>query len=149
MPRRRISANVAAAQASAVRQRVLDASHAPAFLIEHQIVDDAADGQLAVFLNRIVFEVLVASVAVRDVPPRRITLADAAAQPEAHRRALDVERLVVFEDLDCLAGVDVARGAGDLFQKDRQARRGQKRSGLRDIRTAAVDIQHERLQALR
>src|SRR4029450_2246991 len=40
---RRVRPYVAAAQAPAVGERVLDAADAPAFLIEHQVVDDAAD----------------------------------------------------------------------------------------------------------
>ena len=60
---------------------------APALLVEHRVVDHAADGQLGVLLDRIVLEVLVAAVAVEQVAPVRVALADAAAERERHRGA--------------------------------------------------------------
>ena len=62
-----VGAGVAAAEAAGVGQRVLDRVHAPAFLVEHPVVEDAADGQFRVLLDRIVLEVLVAAVAVEQI----------------------------------------------------------------------------------
>src|SRR6267154_4679329 len=47
----RVSAEVASAQATAVGERMLDSPNAPALLVKHQIVHDAANSQLRVFLD--------------------------------------------------------------------------------------------------
>ena len=124
--RGRVGAHVAAAQPAAVGQRVLDPADAPAFLIEHQVVHDAANGELGVLFDRIILQVLVAAVAVDEVRPVRVALADAAAQPKAHRRTLDVERLVVLEDAHRFADVEIVGPRLDLLEEQRQADRGQK-----------------------
>src|SRR6185369_4943868 len=56
--------HAAAAESSGIGEGVLDRLHSPPFLVEHAIVDDAADRQLAVLLDRVVLQVLVAAVAV-------------------------------------------------------------------------------------
>src|SRR5947207_2677325 len=53
-PRRRIGAGVTATQATAVGKRVFDAAHTPTFLVEHQVVHHAADGQFGVLFDGIV-----------------------------------------------------------------------------------------------
>src|SRR5207249_3267015 len=78
--RRRVGARVAATQAAAVGQRMLDPPDAPAFLIEHQVVHHASNRQLRVFLDRIVLQVFVAAIAVDEVWPLGITRADPAAK---------------------------------------------------------------------
>ena len=107
---------------------------APAFLVEHQVVDDAADRELGVLLDRIVLEVLVAAVAVDEVAPVRVARADAAAEPQAHRRALDVERLVVLDHAQRLARRRDRRVAVDLLEEHRQADALEKRARLLDVR---------------
>src|SRR5206468_8920311 len=49
-----VAAHAAATVAARVRQRVLDRLDAPSFLVEHPIVDNAMDRQLAVFLDRVI-----------------------------------------------------------------------------------------------
>ena len=83
MSGRRVGANVTAAQSTAVGQRVFDAANAPAFLVKHQIVYDAPNGQLPVFLDGIIFEVFVATVAVNEVFPIWVTSPYAAAKRRA------------------------------------------------------------------
>src|SRR6187397_3306758 len=75
MSRGRVSARVTAAQSAAVSQRMLDPPHAPSFLIEHEIVDHAADGQLGILFNGIVLQVLVAAIAIEKESPLGIPLA--------------------------------------------------------------------------
>ena len=50
---------------------MLDFADAPAFLVQHLVVDHAADGELGVLFDRIVLEVFVAAVAVDQVAPVR------------------------------------------------------------------------------
>ena len=64
---------------------------------KHPIVDDAPNGELGVFLDRIILEILIAPVAVDEQSPFRIALANAGEQREVHRGAFDVERLVVLD----------------------------------------------------
>ena len=56
---------------------MLDCADAPAFLIEHLVVDDAADRQLRIFVNWIILQAFVAAVAVDEIFPIRIFFADA------------------------------------------------------------------------
>ena len=76
---------------------MFDAADAPPLLVQHQVVDHAANRELCVLFDRIVFQVLVSTVAIGDVPPLGIAVADAATQSEAHGRALDVEGLIVLQ----------------------------------------------------
>src|SRR6267154_48811 len=62
MPGGRVGPEIAAAQPAAVGERVFGAAHAPAFLVEHQVVYHATDGQFRIFLNRIILQILVAAV---------------------------------------------------------------------------------------
>ena len=77
--RRRVGARVRAAETAAVRERVLDLSDAPAFLVKHWIVDDTADGELGILLDGIVLEIFVAAIAIEQVTPLGIAGANAAA----------------------------------------------------------------------
>ena len=61
------------------------------------------------------------AVTVDKVPPVRIPFANTAAQPQPHRGAFHVERLVVFEDAKRGADVEVLRLRVDLLEKQRQA----------------------------
>ena len=85
---------------------MLERRDSPTLVVEQAIRDHAADGELAVLLDRIVLEVLVAAVAVEEVDPVRIALADRREEREVDRGALDVERLVVLDHLDGEEGVD-------------------------------------------
>src|SRR5947209_8489553 len=57
----RVAANAAATVPAGVRERMLDRLDAPALLVQHPVVHDAADGQLTVRLDRIILEILVAA----------------------------------------------------------------------------------------
>ena len=102
-----------------------------------------------ILLDRIVLEVLVAAVAVDEMPPLRVPLADAAAQREAHRRAFDVERLVVLEDAQRLA-----RRRGRSASPSISSRNIDSPTAARNARACSTsrpvaEIQHERLQPRR
>src|SRR5262249_43149470 len=84
VPRRRIRARVTARQAATVRERMFDAPDAPAFLVKHQVAHNATNGELRVFFNGIVLEIFVAAVAVDEMAPIRIALADATAESQPH-----------------------------------------------------------------
>ena len=73
---RSIGAGIRAAQTSAICERVFDFSHTPAFMVKHWVVKNAADGKFGIFLNRIVFKVFVAAVAVDQVFPVWVAMAD-------------------------------------------------------------------------
>src|SRR5579871_5930116 len=98
----RISTRIGTAQAAAVRERVFDFANTPAFLIEHRIIDDAADGEFRVFLDGIILEVLVAAIAIKKVSPIRIPGADSATEGHGHGGGLDIEWFVVFNDTNGL-----------------------------------------------
>ena len=133
----------------AVGQRVLDRLHPPAFLVEHRVADDAADRQLAVLLDRVVLEVLVAAVAVEEVAPVGVARADAGHQRQVHRRALDVERLVVLDDRDRGERVDLLGPRRDRLAEHLEPGAAQKLARLLEVRAAAVHRQGEGLEPRR
>src|SRR6185503_3844420 len=103
------------AVASAVCQRMLDRLHTPTLLVQHAVVDDASNRELAVRLDGIVLEVLVSAVAVDEQPPLRVALPDGAEQREIRRGALDVERLVVLDHRDGAQRIERRRRHLDHF----------------------------------
>ena len=138
-----------AALASRVRQRVLDRPDSPAFLVEHHIIEHAADRQLGVLFNRIVLQVFVPPVAVDDIFPVGIKSADTTAQRQAHHRRLHVERFVVFDHPNGIADVERLAGRLDRFEEQTQIERGQKLLGLNYVGTFSVDGQSKRLESRR
>src|SRR5262249_31392128 len=108
----------------------------------------AADGELFVGFDRVVLEVLVAAVAVSDVTPVRVSLADAAAESQSHRGALDIERLVVLEHAQRLAHFEILGVGLDLFEEQREAERREKRACLFQIWPVS-EIEDERLEPRR
>src|SRR6202022_4581996 len=78
--RARVASDTPAAIAARVGERVFDGVDAPSFLIEHPVVDDAPDRELAVLLDRIVLEVLIAAITVDEQQPIRIALANPGEQ---------------------------------------------------------------------
>ena len=91
---------------------------------------------------------LVPTIAVDQKSPLGVASANAAAQLEADRGALDVEWLVVFEDAQRFVEVQTVRRRLDLFEKQRQPDVRQELTRLFDVRPGA-EIEHERLQARR
>src|SRR4051794_375972 len=142
-----VAPDASPAQAAAVGQGVLDGLHSPAFLIEHPVVDDAANGQLRVLLDGIVLEVLVAAVAVGEVSPVGIALADASKKGEAHGRALHVERLVVLNGFHGRVGTELRAGALDRFSEYLEAGSPEDLPRLLKIIAAAIHGEGERLEA--
>src|SRR4051812_41582176 len=65
----RVGAGIGSAQAAAISERVLDSSDAPAFLVKHLVVNHASDGQLRILLDRIIFQVFIATVTVSEIAP--------------------------------------------------------------------------------
>src|SRR5262245_1901726 len=114
---RRIGTDVAPAQPATVSQRELDAAEAPAFLVPHQVIDDAADRELAANFERIVLEAFVAAVAVHEITPVWIPFADSAAQSQSLGGALDIERLVVLNDPHRFHGVQILWTRVNLLEK--------------------------------
>ena len=127
---------------------MFDASDAPALLIQHQVVDDAADRELGILFDRIVLEVLVAAVPIGEVAPVRIPVADALAEQQAHRRAFDVERLVVLEHANRVLDIEILGGGVDLLEEQRQSGCGEKCASLLQV-GALAEIQHECLEPRR
>src|SRR5690348_5035350 len=72
----RVAAHAAATIATLIRERVLDRLDATAFLIEHALVDDAANRQLAVRLDPAVLEILGAAIAVDEEAPLGVAVAN-------------------------------------------------------------------------
>ena len=69
---------------------MFDRVDAPAFLIEHAVVNNAADGELAIGLDRIILEILVAAVAIDEQSPLRISLANPCEERHVYCRTVDV-----------------------------------------------------------
>src|ERR1700688_3729373 len=59
VPPRSVCACVRPAKSAAVSKRMFDLSHAPSFLIQHRVIDDAANGQLRILFNGIVLQILI------------------------------------------------------------------------------------------
>src|ERR1700733_5896729 len=70
-----IGSAVRAAKSAAVSQGVFDLSHTPTLLVQHRVVDHAANRQLRILLNRVILEILAPAVAINQVAPIRIPLA--------------------------------------------------------------------------
>ena len=96
---------------------MLDRFDTPTLLVQHSVLDDAADRKLAVLLDRIILEVLVSAVAVHEEAPVRITLTDAPEKRQIHGRAFDVERLVILDDRHGVQWIECARGHVDDLAK--------------------------------
>src|SRR6185437_231245 len=128
---------------------MLDRIHSPAFLIEHSIVDDTANRQLAVRLDWIVLEILITAVAVDEEPPVRMAAPNFAQQGEIHRRALDVERFVVFDHRYGAERIDGAGRHVDDLAKHLEVRTREKIVRLPRIVASAVDRERERLEPRR
>src|SRR2546429_8705429 len=143
-----LGARVAAAQAAAVRERVFDAAHTPAFLVQHQVVHYAADGQFRVFLDRIILQIFVAAVAVDEEFPVRIARADAAAERQAHGSAFDIERFVVFEDADGFRDIDGVEVRFNRFEEQAESKPVEEFTGLLEVR-AVAEIQRESFEPAR
>src|SRR5688572_12343816 len=135
LARRGIGAGIGTAEAAAVGERMLDASDAPPFLVKHQIVNNAANGEFRIFLDGIVLEVFVAAIAIEDVAPIGITLANAAEKCEAHGGAFDIKRFVIFDDVNNF-GIHELREIGpDRFEEKFEIEFFQKIAGLRKVRS--------------
>src|SRR5256714_2048999 len=109
LPRAGVAADAAAAITARVGERVLDRVDSPTFLIEHSIVDDAANSKLAIRLDGVVLEILVAAIAVDQQTPLRIALTNAGEEGEIRGRTFDVERLAVLDHGHRSQGIQRAR----------------------------------------
>src|SRR5690606_2564092 len=147
-PGRAVAAHAPAAQPAAVGQRMFDSSDTPALLVEHAVVDDAADRQFGILLDGVVLEILVAPVAIDQVPPVGIPLANTATERDCHSGALDVERLVVFDGLQGVDGIERAGIRLDLLEEEREVECLEKGSRLRGIGTVS-EVEREGLEARR
>src|ERR1017187_7418896 len=96
---------------------MFDRPQAPAFLIKHPIVHDTANGQLRVFLDRVVFQVFVTAVAINEELPVRIALANSTAERQSHRGRLDIERLVVLHNADRFERIERRGGRFNWFEE--------------------------------
>ena len=78
-----VGARVGPAKTAAVSERMLDLPDAPTFLIEHRIIDHAADGEFGILLDRIILEIFVSAVAVNQIAPVRIALRECRGRARA------------------------------------------------------------------
>ena len=142
---RRVSTGVRPAQAAGVGQRMLDRADAPTLLVEHLVVDDAANRQLWIFLDRIILQVFVAAVAVDEMFPVRIFFADATAQRDRHRGGLNIEYFVILDNLNRLGDVDVAEAGLDRLEEHSHVQLAEKIVALLQV-GAVAEAQRERLE---
>ena len=140
-------AGVAAGVPAAEGQRVLDRFDAPAFLIQHAIVEHAADRQLGVDLDRIVLEVFIAAIAVDEILPVPIASPNSAAQCQKHSTSLDIERLVVLDDAYGFERVDGIAGYFDRFEEQAEIDAVEEPPSLCQILASAVHAEREGFQA--
>ena len=126
---------------------MLDRVDPPPFLVEHAVVDDAADRQLAVHLDRIIFEVFVAAIAVHDETPVGIAFPDSLEQRKVHRGAFDVERFVVLDDGNRTQWVERAGRNVDHLAKHFQIDSREEFASLASVGAFAIDGECERLEA--
>ena len=128
---------------------MLDRVDAPPFLIEHLIVDDAPDRELAVLLDGIILQVLIAAVAIHEQPPVRIALANIGEQREVHRGTFDIERFVVFDYADGAEWIQRARGDIDGLAEHLEMSSAQKFMRLLHVLALRIHRQRECLQPRR
>ena len=133
MMRGSVGAGAGAAEAAGIGQGMLDGAQAPALLVEHAIVDDAANGQFRVLLDRVVLEVFVAAIAIQEELPVRIALADAAAERQGHGGRFDIERLVILDDPNGFKRVERGRVGLDDLEEQPQPEPVQEGPGLVEV----------------
>ena len=138
---------MSSALSTAVSQRMLHRIDAPAFVVQQRIIQHAANGEFAVLFDRIVLHVLIATVAVRQIFPFRVPVADLATKSQSHRGRLHVQWLVVFNHLDSFAIVNRRGGHVDDFQKQVHIQRGKEFMSLSRILAFRIQRQRERLQS--
>src|SRR5271170_7471346 len=124
---------------------MLDLADTPTFLVEHWIVDDAADGEFGILLYWIVLQVFIAAIAVDQVQPVGIALTDATTEGNGHGSRFDVERLIVFEDANGLAYVEHGWVRLDRFEKEGKAKLVKKAACLLQVRSIA-EVEDKGLQ---
>jgi len=78
----------------------------PTLLVEHWIIDHAADRQLAIFLDRVILQIFVDAIAIDQVSPIRVSLANSTAERHSHYGALDIERFVILDYADRFVRVE-------------------------------------------
>src|ERR1700753_3417972 len=105
MMSRSISSRVNPAEPAPQGKRMLDFANAPTFLVEHLVVDHTTYGQFGVLFDRIVLEVLVAAIAIKQALPGGIALSNSTAKSDGHRGGLDIQGFVVFDDADGFAHI--------------------------------------------
>ena len=119
------------------------------FLVQHRVVEHAADGQLGVVLDGIILEVLVAAVAVEQVLPLGIALANAPAQGQGHGGGLHVQRLVILDHADGVLDPHLIGADGDRLQEQLHPQPAQELLGLLEVGPAAIHRQRECLEPRR
>ena len=140
-----VGASVGTAKAAAVRERVLDLPYTPSLLIQHLVIDDAGDGEFRILLNRIVLQIFITTVAIDKVAPRWIAVADAAAKRDCHGCRFNIEWLVILDESNCVACIQLRRVHRNGLEKEREIEPLKKKTCLRKIRPIAK-IEHECLQ---
>ena len=126
---------------------MLERIDAPTFLIEHPVIHDAADRQLAVRCDGIVLEVFVAAVTVHEQPPVGIALANGLQQREVDGGAFDVERLVVLDDCHGTHRIECARRHVDRLAQHFESRASEELACLAGVIALAVQRQRKRLES--
>ena len=127
---------------------MFDPPHAPAFMVEHLVVDHAANGQLRILLDRIIFQILVPAITIQQVTPPDIAAANFFREGQPHRRALNIQRLVILDHADRLRHIEVFQISFDGFEKQSQTKSFQKVARLRQVRPV-TERQRKRLQPRR
>ena len=144
-----VAADMAAALAAGVGEGVLDGIHSPALVVEERVVEDAADREFRIVLDRVALEVLVTTVAVDEPFPVGIAPADPATQREPRGSGLDVERLVVLDRADRRLEVELFGRDLHRLMEIVEPCPGQKLPGLGQIAPGIGHRQREGLEPLR
>src|SRR6478672_9759978 len=113
---------------------MFDCAEPPAFLIKHAILDNAANGQLRVFLDRIVFQILITAIAIDQELPVWITLTNAIAKRQGHGRRFNIKGFVVLNDSDSSERIEAGWVRFDWFQEKAQVQRVEKLPSLSEVR---------------
>src|SRR5688500_12566578 len=122
-----------------------DATDAPSFLVEHQILNDAANGQLGAFLDGILLQGFVATIPSDHVAPSRVTRANAAIESKSHGGAFYVEWLIIFHDADGVGVIEFGKVGFDRLKEKFEAEFLQEIARLGDVRSVA-EIERERFE---
>src|ERR1044071_9792986 len=118
----------------------------PAFLIQEPIINDAADSQFGVLLDRIIFQVLVAPIPIDQEFPVWLPVPDATTEGQGLGCRFQIQRFVILDNANCFGMIQTGRFSLNWFQEKLETQRCKKSFGLVQV-GSILDGESEGFQA--